>query len=119
MSETETKDVRTSQCIQMMFHAIIGNCCLNICVSLREAICTITLMITLLGGDVCFVLVFPCLVLISWFSVQCFLRYFQSYYPSLLRVFYAICYQVKNPFENNQVVGITNYIDLGLELAGG
>lgn len=24
--------------------------------------------------------------------------------------------QVKNPFEENQVVGITNYIDLGFEL---
>ncbi|XP_047045008.1 uncharacterized protein LOC124649405 [Lolium rigidum] len=27
--------------------------------------------------------------------------------------------RVKNPFEDDQVVGITNYIDLGLELAGG
>uniref|UniRef100_A0ACD5TZA4 Uncharacterized protein n=1 Tax=Avena sativa TaxID=4498 RepID=A0ACD5TZA4_AVESA len=27
--------------------------------------------------------------------------------------------RVKNPFEDDQVVGITNYIDLGLELSGG
>jgi hypothetical protein len=29
----------------------------------------------------------------------------------------ACVYQVKNPFEDDQVVGITNYIDFGLELA--
>jgi hypothetical protein len=57
--------------------------------------------------------------LLSSFTVPLFGVKFQSWYLSLLRVYSACIYQVKNPFEDDQVVGITNYIDLGLELAGG
>jgi hypothetical protein len=35
----------------------------------------------------------------------------------LLRLCADCIYQVKNPFEDDQIVGITNYIDFGLELA--